>query len=191
MQIITVIRRSTKGRRLKYILYKATSPSGRTYIGITNNFKRRMKEHLSSKWPFGHALRKYKRENFQYEFEYFNSVEEALDREKELVTLETLKTKKLYNTCVGGELSNVLLHNNPMHTPQVLEKHTNLWTTENNPMNNPISKQKMIEAQNKKRVSIDGIEYDGVREASRQIGSYRQFVVHRLRSPNFPTWYYL
>lgn len=176
---------------MKYVLYKATSPSGRTYIGITNNFKRRMKEHGSSKWPFGHALRKYGKENFQFEFEYFDSVEEALKREKELVTPEILKTKKLYNACVGGELSNVLLYNNPMHSLEVLEKHSNIWTTENNPMNNPISKKKMIESQNRKRVSIDGVEYEGVREAARQIGSYRQFVVHRLRSNNFPTWYYV
>jgi predicted GIY-YIG superfamily endonuclease len=176
---------------VNYILYKATSPSGRTYIGITNNFKRRMKEHGSSKWPFGHALRKYGKENFQYEFEYFDSVEEALEREKELVTPEALLSRKFYNACVGGALSNVLIYNNPMHNLETVENHPNLWTTENNPMNNPQSKQKMIESQNRKRISIDGIEYDGVREASRQIGSYRQFVVHRLRSSNYPTWYYI
>lgn len=176
---------------MNYILYKATSPSGRTYIGITNNFKRRMKEHLSSKWPFGHALRKYGRENFIYDFEYFDTVEDALEREKELVTSEVLKTKKLYNATVGGELSNVLMFDNPMHREGAVENHPNTWTTENNPMNSPNSKQRMIESQNRKRVSIDGVEYPGVREAARQLGSYRQFVVHRLRSSNYPTWYYL
>lgn len=176
---------------MNYILYKATSPSGRMYIGITNNFKRRMKEHLSSKWPFGHALRKYGRENFHYEFEFFDSVENALAREKELVTPEMLKTKKLYNVTVGGEVSNVLTYDNPMHREGVVENHPNIWSTENNPMNNPDSKRRMIESQNRKKVSIDGVEYSGVREAARQIGSYRQLVVHRLRSKNFPTWYYI
>lgn len=176
---------------MNYILYKATSPSGRTYIGITNNFKRRMKEHRNSQWPFGHALRKYGEKNFTFEFEYFDSVEDALAREAELVTPEILKTKKLYNATVGGTISNVLLYDNPMHNPKVVEKHPNIWSTENNPMNNPDSKRRMIESQKRKRVSIDGIEYDGVREAARQLGTYRQLVVHRLRSENFPTWFYL
>lgn len=176
---------------MNYILYKATSPSGRTYIGITNNFKRRMKEHLSSKWPFGHALRKYGRENFTYEFEYFDSVEEALHREKELVTPEILLTKKLYNATVGGEITNVLMYDNPMHRPEVLEKHSGLWTTENNPMNNPDSKTKMINSQNRKKVSVEGVDYGGVREAARLLEISRQCLVHRLKSKNFPDWYYL
>lgn len=176
---------------MTYILYKVTSPSNRTYIGITNNFKRRMKEHGSSKFPFGHALRKYGRENFQYEFEYFDSVEDALAREAELVTVEDLKTKKLYNSTIGGSFSCSLSGDNPMHREDVLENHPNIWSTENNPMNNPESKQRMIESQNRKRVSIDGIEYPGVREAARQLNSYRQLIVHRLRSKNYPTWYYL
>ena len=176
---------------MNYILYKATSPSGRTYIGITNNFKRRMKEYNSSKWPFGHALRKYGKDNFIYDFEYFDSVEQALMREKELVTPEVLKTKTLYNVTVGGELSNVLSYDNPMHREGAVKNHPNIWTTENNPMNNPDSKRRMIESQNRKRVSIEGVEYDGVREAARQLETYRQLVVYRLKSDNFPTWYYL
>lgn len=176
---------------MQYVLYKAISPSGRIYVGITNNFKRRMKEHLSSKWPFGHALRKYGRHNFQYEFELFDSVDKALEREQEIVTPDALASRKFYNACVGGTLSNVLIYNNPMHNKETVDSHPNMWTTENNPMNNSQSKQKMIESQNRKKVSIDGVIYPGVREAARQIGSYRQFVLHRLRSPSFPTWYYV
>lgn len=176
---------------MNYIVYKATSPSGRIYIGVTNNFKRRMKEHLSSKYPFGHALRKYGRENMEYEFEFFDTVEEALAREAELVTIKEVQSRKYYNTSIGGSFSNVLLNDNPMHRKEVLDKHPNLWTTENNPMNNPESKQKMIESQNRKKVSIDGVVYDGVREAARQLNSYRQFIVHRLKSNNYPNWYYV
>ena len=176
---------------MKYIVYKATSPSGRIYIGVTNNFKRGMKEHLSSPQPFGHAVRKYGREGFHYEFEEFDTVEDALAREAELVTINEVKSRKYYNTSLGGSFSNVLQNDNPMHRQEVLEKHPNLWTTENNPMNNPVSKQKMIESQNRKKVSIDGVIYNGVREAARQLNSYRQFVVHRLKSENFPDWYYI
>ena len=176
---------------MSYTLYKCTSPSGRTYIGITNNFKRRLKEHGSSPYAFGHALRKYGKHNFTYEFEEFDSLEEALVREVELVTPEAVASKKLYNETVGGMLSNVLSQDNPMHREGAIESHPNIWSTENNPMNNPESKQRMIESQARKAVSIDGVRYEGVREAARQLGSYRQFVVHRLRSLNYPTWYYL
>ncbi len=176
---------------MEYTLYKLTSPSGRYYIGITNNFKRRLKEHGSSKYALGHAIRKYGKHNFQYEFETFDTVEEALAREAELVTLDLVKAKKVYNETVGGILSNVLGNDNPMHREGVSENHPNIWSTENNPMNDPVSKQKMIDSQSTKKVSIDGVEYYGVREAARQLGSYRQFVIHRLHSNNYPTWYYL
>jgi predicted GIY-YIG superfamily endonuclease len=175
---------------MTYILYKATSPSGRMYIGITNNFKRRMKEHNSSKWPIGHALRKYGRQNFTFEFENFPSVELALDRERELVTPEALKSKKLYNACVGGILSDVLRHENPMHNPEIITNHPNMWTSEHNPMHNPDSKQRMIDKQYKRKVCIDGVVYEGVREASRQLGTYRQLLLHRIKSDNYPTWTY-
>jgi hypothetical protein len=150
-----------------------------------------MKEHLSSKWSFGHALRKYGRENFVYEFEYFNTVDEALSREAELVTLDGVKSKTLYNETVGGCLTNVLTHDNPMHKQSVIDVHPGLWTTDNNPMNNPDSKKKMIESQNRKKISVDGVVYDGVREAARILGHSRQFVAHRLKSKNFPGWYYI
>lgn len=175
---------------MNYVLYKATSPSGRMYIGITNNFKRRMKEHRNSSWPFGHALRKYGQKNFSFEFEFFESVEDALEREKELVTPEALKSKKLYNACVGGVLSDVLAHENPMHNPEVVSRHPNTWTSANNPMNNPDSKKRMIENQQRKKVCIDGVTYSGVREACRQLGTYRQFMIHRIKSRNYPSWAY-
>ena len=146
---------------------------------------------MSSKYSFGDALRKYGRHNFSYEFEMFDTVEEALSRESELVTPETIASRKLYNESLGGALSNVLSGDNPMHRKDVVENHPGIWTTENNPMNNSESKQRMIESQNRKRVSIDGVEYPGVREATRQLGTYRQLVVHRLRSKNFKDWYYL
>jgi len=176
---------------MSYTLYKCTSPSGRTYIGITNDFKRRLKEHGSSQYAFGHALRKYGKHNFTYEFEEFDSLEEALLREAELVNPETIASRKLYNETVGGVLSNVLSLDNPMHREGVAENHPNLWSTENNPMNNPESRQKMIESQARKPVSIDGVRYEGVREAARQIGISRQLVVYRLRARSFETWYYL
>jgi predicted GIY-YIG superfamily endonuclease len=163
------------------------------YIGITNNFKRRMKEHCSSPYSFGKALRKYGRDAFIYEFEMFDTVEEALNREASLVTVETLNSKKLYNETVGGSFSNVLLNKNPMHNKEVVANHPTIWKKDgtNNPMHNPESKQKMIDSQACKKVSIDGVIYYGVREAGRVLGISRQLVVFRLKSNNQPTWFYI
>lgn len=176
-----------------YTLYKATSPSGKMYIGITNNVKRRMKEHNSSPYMFGKALRKYGKKAFTFEYEYFDTLDGVLQREAELVSLDTLSSGMLYNETLGGTLSNVLKGNNPMHNPEVLSKHKALFSTENNPMNNPEIKAKASEYQDasKKRVSIEGVEYFGVREAARSLNTYRQLIVYRLKSKQFPDWYYV
>lgn len=176
-----------------YCLYKATSPSGKTYIGITNNFKRRMKEHLSSPYAFGNALRKYGREAFIYEFELFDTVEEALAREAELVSLATLDKRALYNETIGGSFSNVLQNKNPMKDKDVVDNHPCVWRKgdTNNPMFDPEKKARMIASQACKKVSIDGVIYYGVREAARQHGISRQLAVFRLKSPNHPTWFYV
>ena len=178
---------------MQYCLYKATSPSGKTYIGITNNFKRRMKEHLSSPYAFGNALRKYGRERFTYAFEMFDTVDEALSREAELVDKAALESRTLYNETIGGSFSNVLTNNNPMSNPEVVEKHPKVWRkgSSNNPMFDPEKKAQMIASQSCKKVSIDGVVYYGVREAARQHGISRQLVVFRLKSPNCPTWLYV
>lgn len=176
-----------------YCLYKATSPSGKTYIGITNNFKRRIKEHTSSPYAFGKALRKYGKNSFVYEFEFFDTVEDALSRESELVDLIKLKEKCLYNETVGGTLSNVLQNKNPMKDKEVVEKHPCVWRkgSSNNPMFDPDKKAKMISSQDCKKVSIDGVIYYGVREAGRKLNISRQLVVYRLKSKGFPSWFYL
>lgn len=56
----------------EYIIYKYTSPSGKIYIGQTNDEKRRKRQHkndarLGSKCLFHKAIRKYGFDNFKYE----------------------------------------------------------------------------------------------------------------------------
>ena len=151
-----------------------------------------MKEHGSSPYAFGHALRKYGKEAFVFEFEYFDTAEEALSREAELVSLDVLESRVLYNESVGGCLSNVLTNDNPMHRQDVVDKHPSVWKKggTDNPMHNPESKAKMIKSQACKKVNIDGVEYYGVREAARNLGISRQLVVYRLKASSFSTWFY-
>jgi predicted GIY-YIG superfamily endonuclease len=176
---------------MKHYLYKLTDPNGKTYVGVTCNFKRRMKEHRRSDWPVGKAIRELGEENFKVELEVFDTKELALDREFELVSFDSLDSGNLYNLTVGGSVSNQLRNDNPMHRKEVLEKHPNLWSRENNPMNNEISKQAMLQKQKRKPVCIDGVQYSGVREAARAVGESRQLVVYRLKADSFPSWYYL
>jgi len=56
-----------------YVLYKITSPSGKFYIGVTNNFNRRKSEHLSDwknrpeKIALHHSFSKYGFDNHTFE----------------------------------------------------------------------------------------------------------------------------
>lgn len=174
---------------MKYYLYKLTDPHGKSYVGVTNNFKRRMKEHRKSEWPIGCALREFGEGNFSVVIEEFEAKTDALNKEFELVSFETLPN--LYNVTIGGGNATQLALANPMKNPNIAEKHPNIWTSVHNPMKSESSKQKMIESQKRKAVSIEGVCYNGVREAARAVGESRQMVIHRLRSDNFPLWFYL
>lgn len=175
-----------------YIVYIAINVINyKKYIGVTNNFKRRLKEHMNSPYPFGRALRKYGKENFSFQEVPVKDVHEAMELEALLVGEEEASSDEYYNVCIGGTLGDVLKGKNPMHDPNVVAKHPSLFTTTKNPMLNPKSKQKMIEAQKRKAVTVEGKEYPGVREAARSLGISRQLLIHRIKSVNFPLYSYL
>jgi group I intron endonuclease len=54
---------------MTYCVYKITNPTNKIYIGVTNNFKRRMFEHKSDakvyelNWALHNSIRKYGFEN--------------------------------------------------------------------------------------------------------------------------------
>lgn len=173
-----------------YLVYIATSPTGKRYVGVTNNLKRRIKEHLSSPYPFGRALRKHGKDAFRFDIIECLDVHHAMELESLMVGDEEVASDDYYNVCVGGTLSNVLLQKNPMHDPDVVAKHPSLFSSTKNPMFNLKSKHKMIESQKRKKVRIEGKTYGGVREAARALGLLRQTLVHRLKSDNFPTYCY-
>jgi predicted GIY-YIG superfamily endonuclease len=176
-----------------YTVYRLTSPNGKFYIGITNDFKRRFKEHRTSKWPIGRALRKHGYQNFKMEFLLTDcSLEEALRMEEEMIGEEQVKDKNCYNLCLGGLPSLTMSSEfNPMRNPEIVKRHPAIWTSTFNPMFDPKLKQRMIESQNCKKVIIDEKEYYGVREAARQLGVSRQMLVYRLKSDSFPSYRYI
>lgn len=91
---------------MKWTVYRATSPSGKCYIGITSRkLEKRIAEHVNNKvkTKFNYALRKYK-DLMQWEILItVDSEELAKSIETRLVDFH-FSLKDCYNTVVGGGL---------------------------------------------------------------------------------------
>ena len=174
----------------EYLVYIATSPSNKIYVGVTNNFKRRIKEHLSSPYPFGKALRKYGKSNFKYEFILCESKDKALKIEEHLVGLDEVKSKEYYNISPGGRPDIQLGLQNPMKNPEVLKNHPALFTSENNPMKDPyiVEKNKKSQEKYKKFLTINNILYKGINETARLFGMSPQKLRYRCKSKKFQNY---
>jgi len=78
---------TTDFSQVKGCVYKATSPSGKSYIGVTKNFYNRKKSHKhsarsGSHW-FAYAIKKYGWENIQWEILYqSDSIDDLLEKER-------------------------------------------------------------------------------------------------------------
>lgn len=89
------------------LVYKHTSPSGKMYIGITNDYTRRCNEHLSdanlgSTFAFHKAIRKYGWSSFTHEILAINlTKQQAFDMEIALINVA--EKGLLYNMTLGGE----------------------------------------------------------------------------------------
>lgn len=174
-----------------YYVYIATNlKNNKKYVGVTNNLNRRIREHLRSSYDFGKALQEFGLDCFNFQLLDFETSEEAFEFEGLAVGLEEANSDKFYNMMPGGVPNNFQGDYNPMRRESVKQKHPSMFTTENNPMNCAVSKQKMIENQKRKSVIIDDVEYPGVREAARVLNMSRQKLVYRLKSIHFPTYQY-
>lgn len=88
-------------------IYKLNFPNGKSYIGLSNNIKRRMKEHKESKLnlPISRAISKYGID----EFELLETIpsddrERLQEREKYWIAFyDTTNRDKGYNLTIGGD----------------------------------------------------------------------------------------
>lgn len=174
-----------------YFVYILTNVNNnKKYVGVTNNFERRFKDHMRSPYDIGKALRKWGKESFKIELLPFEDKELAYEFEGLAIGLEEANSPDYYNMMPGGVVNNFEGDHNPMRRQEVKDNHPSLFTTENNPMSNPESKQKMIESQKRKSVLVGETIYPGVREAARQLGMSRQQLIYRLKSKNYPDHQY-
>jgi group I intron endonuclease len=91
-----------------YVVYKHTSPSGKSYIGLTNDYKRRCKDHQDIEKSycrvFKTAIVKYGWDNFTHEILYENlTKEEAKILEGESILKFNSVVPNGYNLTLGGE----------------------------------------------------------------------------------------
>lgn len=92
---------------MNYLIYKHTSPSGKSYIGITNNYDIRSSSHKSGTngcTAFAAAIRKYGWDNFMHEVIIQDiTKEEAIELEPLLIESHGTRSPYGYNLSSGGE----------------------------------------------------------------------------------------
>lgn len=92
----------------KYLLYKHTSPSGKSYIGITNDYNRRCTAHQHNKLrcpAFYAAIQKYGWDNFTHDILYSGlTKEDACKLEQQMIIDHNTRVPNGYNLTSGGEI---------------------------------------------------------------------------------------
>lgn len=96
---------------MNYIVYRGLFQNGKMYIGITNNYKRRLKEHKRSinkkdrfEYPLYKAIKKYGWDNIEWSIiAKCDSLEEAKEMEIYFIDKYDLYNKKGYNISKGGD----------------------------------------------------------------------------------------
>ena len=175
------------------LLYKCyNTKTNKTYVGVTNNFSRRLVEHQRDDFSsFGDDIAKYGIEVFDVKFEMFSNYDEAFKREAQILTDEVCNSDEYYNTRLGGRKGKLCSNKQPKRDGRQNNHHPCHFSSEYNPMYDEEVKKKMISKQKCKKVLIDGVEYYSVREASRQLDTNRKTIVNRLKNPNFPSYIYI
>lgn len=96
---------------MKYCVYRGLFKNGKMYIGITNNYKRRLREHKHSvnkqdriDYPLYKAIKKYGWDSIEWSIIMkCDTLEEAKEAEVYFIERYDLYNKKGYNASKGGD----------------------------------------------------------------------------------------
>jgi group I intron endonuclease len=180
------------------IIYKIINQTnGDFYIGKTTKKKEvRLREHFyrstyNSQTYLHRAIRKYGRENFIIEEIETEVPEESLN-DREMFWINKLNPK--YNMTTGGEGGNTSL--SPNFIKSMKEYHNKKPKKEyaTRGMRGKQQSKKFFDAikkSNSSPVSIDGIEYDSIKDAMSILGWSEKKVRYRIDSKNYPNCFRL
>jgi len=175
------------------LIYKIVNQTnGDFYIGKTTKPKGvRLQEHFynssyNSQTYLHRAIRKYGCSNFTIEEVETQIPEEKLD-EREIFWIENLNPK--YNMTSGGEGGKT--NHSPNFINAMKEYHKNKPKEEYATYGMKGKKQsqkfhKAIKKSNSNPVSINGVEYESIKDAMKILGWTEKRVRYRVDSPNYP-----
>jgi group I intron endonuclease len=171
---------------MKYIIYKLTSPSGKVYIGRTDDFERRMIEHKhritkQARWPIYKAAKKYGWDNIIKEIiDTADTLEDCVTKELEyILKYDSMKNgyNSTYNTKDGGDVW--LGRKDTDEYKKFVEKMSTIASGVNNGM---FGKNHSEEAKNKQKEKAKGrFSLDWYIE---KYGSEQGKIMHKERSEN-------
>ncbi len=185
--------------KLKYhYTYRITNLiNGNIYIGrhSTNNMN---DGYFGSGKLIVRSVKKHGKNNFQIEvLDTFNTYEESVKREAEIVDLEFCKRSDTYNIVEGGSNPVMYGDDNPAWKGGVssMLKGAYDFRGENNPMfgrnhsAESVEKNKLNQ-RNSRSVFANGKKYNSIRHCSRETGISRDGIVYRCKSNSekFRNW---
>jgi len=163
----------------KQCIYKLTSPSGKVYIGRTNDFNRRMIEHkfnsekrYKEKYDYAlyKAIRKYGWNNFEKNILFETSDLEVLKKVEEEFILAYDAVKRGYNNIYGSDGGDVY-KDNPERLQRMKKINSEKFSGEKNPMYGKTHSDetlKKLQQKAKGRFSLDWyIDRNGKEEGTR------------------------
>lgn len=182
---------------MKQYVYSLTNDiTGKKYFGVTQEPDKRYRSHrnmLNRGVHNNYYLQKdWEETSFTFEIIYeFDSREEAESKEMELVR----STDDVYNIVRDSSVGGDYFTYNPRKEKIVEEKRRSMTGRNNHQYGKPKT-DKMIQAvkkANSKPISIEGVEYPSIAEASKALGVNGTTIGYRLNSESerFKEWYYV
>jgi group I intron endonuclease len=183
---------------LKYDIYEILCEgNGKRYFGRSQETEKRWRAHRNMLRKNSHRNMNlqedwnvYGEEMFKFSIlESFSELSDSISKEQELIDSNIGIGYNIGGATDGGDR----MRFNPRRE-ETLRLKSKVFSGEGNPMFGRPKTEKMInrvKEANSKSVSIEGVIYPSVAEAVRTLGIGRSKAYQRVRSKNFPDWFYV
>lgn len=185
---------------MKYTIYTITCKNnGKIYYGRSQEFEKRTRSHLNMLRSNTHYnlymqedFNKYGESSFVFEIIHeYDNIQKSIEIEQQYID-ENIGIG--YN--IGGSINGGDLFTTNPRKEEIRELRRKLATGKNNPMYGKPKSQKMIDAvkkANSKSVSIEGVVYSSISEASKKLGIGGTTISYRInaQTDRFKDWVYV